>query len=521
MVSEADAGSSACDSKLRTDTLAQSVVILLAMTVVQRLLGFARGVLVCRWLDPEQLGQWDVAFGFLMLAGPLAVLGLPGSFGRYFEYYRQRNQLRTFLRRTTTWSCALGSCVVIGVLIERARVSNFVFGRPDQSDLVAYLALALAIVIVHNSLVSLFIAARMYRVVTALQFSQTAAFAILSPLLLLSWQMSAKSVVVAFAASTLFSALLASKWIRSVWSSESHSAHVPHALFWRKLIPFAAWLWVTNLLANLFELVDRYMIVHYSGLSVSEALEQVGNYHSSRVVPLLFVGIAALLSSVVTPHLSLDWEAGRRQAVVTRLNLVLKVFAAALFTGSVATLLVAPYLFEIGFRGKFAAGMAVLPLTLTYCTWFGLSVVALNYLWCAERAALSSLALLLGLVLNVTLNMTLLPRFGLEGAVWATAAANLLVLVLVYQFSRLHGMRVHLGTWLVSLAPATLYLGLLPALGALLALVLACLMSGAVLDAEEKQQITRALRHAAARFLPGRLVTAFSGKYSLPLEGRS
>src|SRR6476660_1611216 len=86
---------------LRSDTLADSVAILFALTAVQRLVGFGRSVLFCSWLDPEELGQWDTAFAFLMLAAPIAVLSLPGSFGRYVEYYRQRGQLRTFLRRTS------------------------------------------------------------------------------------------------------------------------------------------------------------------------------------------------------------------------------------------------------------------------------------------------------------------------------------------------------------------------------------------------------------------------------------
>ena len=76
------------------------MLILLALTVVQRLVGFVRAVLFCRWLDAEQLGLWDMAFSFLLLAAPLSVLAIPGAFGRYLEHYRQRGQLRTFLRRT-------------------------------------------------------------------------------------------------------------------------------------------------------------------------------------------------------------------------------------------------------------------------------------------------------------------------------------------------------------------------------------------------------------------------------------
>ena len=58
------------------DSLAESVVILLALTVVQRLVGFCRTVLFYRWLSPEDVGQWEMSFSFLMLAAPLSMLAL-------------------------------------------------------------------------------------------------------------------------------------------------------------------------------------------------------------------------------------------------------------------------------------------------------------------------------------------------------------------------------------------------------------------------------------------------------------
>ena len=61
-------------------------------------------------LSPDELGQWDMAFGFFTLAAPLTVLGLPGSFGRYVEFFRQRGQLRTLLRRTAIASGILTVC---------------------------------------------------------------------------------------------------------------------------------------------------------------------------------------------------------------------------------------------------------------------------------------------------------------------------------------------------------------------------------------------------------------------------
>src|SRR5215213_6864095 len=97
---------------LHADTLAASVVIMLVVTVVQRTVGFGRGVLFCRWMSPEALGEWEMVYSFLMLAAPLAVLGVPGSFGRYAEHYRQRGHLLTFLRRAAWWTVVCTAAAV-------------------------------------------------------------------------------------------------------------------------------------------------------------------------------------------------------------------------------------------------------------------------------------------------------------------------------------------------------------------------------------------------------------------------
>ena len=121
---------------LRTDTVAQSVMVLLIMAALQRMIGFVRGVLVCRWLTPDELGHWDMAFGFLTLAAPLTVLGLPGSFGRYVEYFRQRGQLRTLVRRTAIACVILTVLSVCAISLLRTQFSLFVFGETEETQLV-------------------------------------------------------------------------------------------------------------------------------------------------------------------------------------------------------------------------------------------------------------------------------------------------------------------------------------------------------------------------------------------------
>jgi O-antigen/teichoic acid export membrane protein len=479
---------------LRTDTLADSVLILLGLTAVQRLVGFARAVLFCRWLDPEQLGQWDMAFSFLLLAAPLSVLAIPGAFGRYLEHYRQQGQLRTFLRRTMLGCGVLALAALGGVVAARRQFSMLVFGSEDQSELIALAALCLTTVIAYNFLIELFTALRNVRLVSVVQFVNSVAFAVLGVVLLLCWECSARSVLMAYGGSCLLAAAWAAWSLRRVWRCAPRVAvPIPHGALWAKMLPFAGWVLLANVLTNLFEVVDRYMIVHFSRVPAAEALDLIGNYHSSRVVPMLLVSIAAMLAAVIMPHLSHDWEAGRRAQVAARLKLFLKLFGFALFAAGVAVLLAAPLLFDIALRGKFPGGAAVLPWTLVYCTWFGLSLVLQNYLLCAERARLSSVALLAGLALNVPLNLALLPRLGLQGAVLATAAANGLSLALVCAFNHRLGFRLDDGARLVLVLPMLICLGPWVATFALAALSIDAIYGDRLLTRNEKRQIAEGL----------------------------
>jgi O-antigen/teichoic acid export membrane protein len=231
---------------------------------------------------------------------------------------------------------------------------------------------------------------------------------------------------------------------------------VPHREFWPPLVRFAAWVWVINLFCHLFGVVDRYMLVHWSGLDDAAALALVGNYHASRVIPILFLSIADLLAGVVMPYLSHDWEIGKREAVSDRLNLVLKLTAVVLLAGGVVVLWVSPLLFRVAFEGHYEAGLAVMPWTLTYCIWYSLLLVAQNYVWCAEKTRLAVLPLGAGLIVNIALNVALIPAWGLHGAVASTTIATGVAILVLYWVNQRAGMQLQRGMFFLTAAPAAL-----------------------------------------------------------------
>jgi O-antigen/teichoic acid export membrane protein len=410
-----------------------------------------------------------------------------------------------FLRRTILACGGLAMIACAVVLLTRRWLSVVVFGSEDQSEMIVVAAGSLVAVIAYNFCVELFTALRNIRFASVMQLVNGVAFAALGIGMLLGWRCSAESVLLSYGGSCLITAMLAGFVLQRVWhGSPSAGKPLPHGVLWARMAPFAAWVLLGSLLTNLFGVVDRYMILHFSQMSADEALDAVGNYYAARVVPLLLVSIAAMLATIIIPHLSHDWEARRRDLVVARLRLFVKVFGFALFATATAVLLFSPLLFDVGFHGKYPQGRAVLPWTLICCTWFGLSMILQSYLLCAEKAGLFSVSLAFGLALNVPLNLVLLPRLGLEGAVLSATASNALLLWSVCRFNHRFGLRLDTGVKVVLVLPILLCCGPWLAILSMVVVIADAVWGNRLLSHEEKRLLASGLVDYGKRFGPKR-----------------
>ncbi len=482
------------------DSLATGLVFMLTLTVVQRLVGFVRSVLFCSLLQDDELGRWSLAFSFLLLAAPLAVVGLPGSFGRYVEYYRTRGQLGTFLRRTIFVSLTLVVVTVIVLSWWGPFWAWLVLGDRSLVSMMRLLAVALIAVIAYNFVTELLTAMRKVRAVAMMQFVSSILFAVLAIGLLQLTSLREEAVVIAFGAASLIAIFVVLGPLYSIRREASRdSVPLSQRGLWEKIVPFATWVWLTNILANLFDAVDRFMIVHFAKEGMVSADALVGQYHASRVVPYLLVAIATMAAGVILPYLSHEWEAGNRQSVSRRHVLTVKLGSLALTACGALILLGSPILFTWILHGKYDQGLAVLPWTMTYCIWFSMIVIAQNYLWCAEKARLGTLSFFVGLCLNVLLNVLLLPRFGLLGAIMATAIGNAAALGLILYFSKLLGMVVDRNVVLCCCLPVTLVISSWLTLAGLIALAFFAATRSWLFDADEKELIRETASHYMSR----------------------
>lgn len=447
----------------RADSLALGMLVMLVMTVVQRGIGFVRGIWFCRLMDDVALGQWAMAFGFITMCAPMLLLGMPGSLSRYVEHFRLQGHLRGFVGRILAVTGLLSTAGVAWILVWPEPFGRLIFRDAADLPLVNAVAVTLGAVIAFNFMNDLVASLRQVRVVSVMQFLQSVGFTLLGVVWL--WQGgSLAGLVICFAAATLIG-MLPGWWIiaRGWPTLPASDERLDGRSMWRRILPYAASLWMMNLLSNTFELTDRYMLLHLSGAGPEWGQKLVGQYHSSRIVPGLLTSLATMASGVLLPYLAADWERGRRRAVAERLRRVLLGTAVAFTAGAATAMWMMPWLFGSLLAGRYDGGLSVMPGVFVFCIWSAIVTMAQDYLWVAERGRLIAGVMGVGLVANIVLNHFLVPSIGLEGAVMATLIANGILLLGVWWCMARSGYRLDRTSFWVTLLPATLLAGPLAA----------------------------------------------------------
>ncbi|MEM6691874.1 MAG: lipopolysaccharide biosynthesis protein [Planctomycetota bacterium] len=409
------------------DSLALGMAVVLAMTIIQRGLGFFRGLWFCRALDDSVVGQWSMAYDFITVITPVLMLGIPGTLPRYVEHYRGGGHLRQFVRQTASVTAALAAVMLAIMAFFPSWIGWWVFLEPSGLDTVMSVGLGVLAIVVFNYVYHLISSLRLIRIASWMQFTQSVGFTVLALItLFVGGRLNALIHCFTFA-TTL--AVLPGWWVlRRGWKSLHVSGQpMPSSNLWRRVIPYMTALWMMNLLTNTFALSDRYMILHWMPGEPEQTQAAVGQYHSSRIIPMLFCSLASMISSVLMPYLTADFEAGRRIKMKRDLRLAI-MGVAGLFTGGAAvTLWIAPWLFEGMLGGRYGQGLELMPMAYVACIWISTCTIGQDYLWVVERGKWVAFWVGIGLLINIALNAYWMPISGLFGAVSATLVANSVV----------------------------------------------------------------------------------------------
>lgn len=486
------------DGTLARDTFSKSLLLILGLMVLQRGVGFLRSFYVCDSLPSEQIGRWDLAFNFLIIASPLAVLGIPGSFGRYLPTFQASRQSRSVLRQTLLACFSLTLITSLILWCSADWIASHVLGDHDNIALARLIAIGLFLPITFNFFTSWFTGQCLNRVVFRIQCTQSLSFATLC-LVLLSWRpATAETILGALFGSYAIALILCVLYVKLDRKVDDTKV-VQSSHLWKTLLPFAIWFWLADFVMGLTGICDRLLIVNLiqppsAAIEPNQHIQHlVGQYHTACIIPLVLASVGAMISSTSLPYLSTQWEQGNREAVTLRINHLIQATAALCLLACTVLAFVGPTLFHLLWGDKFTLGLQLLPICLVFSGFSAVATVATAYLWCIEKARVTCLLMALGVLCNALVGWLLIDRWGVFAVAISTLASQVLSFLLVVGYNTRHGLQLHPGTIILPAALFACVFGPWHALASLLGMLAIALGGESLLTASARADIAAKL----------------------------
>ena len=188
-------------------------------------------------------------------------------------------------------------------------------------------------------------------------------------------------------------------------------------------------LFVPEIAVSIYKVMDKIMIGSMSNMV------QVGFYENSEKIINIPIGIIAALGTVMLPKMSNLQANGKKEESIRYIELSMK-FVAIVFIGSTFALIgISPVLVPIFLGEEFIDCIeliSLLSITLLFISWA--NVIRTQYLIPNKKDGIYIASTMLGAIVNLIINIILIPQYGAKGAVIGTIFAE--AAVCIYQTIR-------------------------------------------------------------------------------------
>jgi PST family polysaccharide transporter len=399
-------------ARLRARPVLSRIFANLAWLSVDRLLRLAIGLLVgvwiARYLGPETFGRYSFAFALVALFGVFSRLGLDGILVR--EVVRAPELQQKLLASALVLRLAGGTLGALAAIVCVALI------RPGDHAVQVLVAVAAAGLIFQAlDVFELWFQSQLRgrHIVSA----KTPAFLFMTGvrvMLILSG-----ATVLAFATAAVVETLLAGialiaayrlsgqtfeRW-RAAWSAMT-------ALL-RPALPLI----VAGLAVSLYMKIDQVMIAHFLGD------HSVGLYSAAtRLTEATYFLPGMLVASTLPAIVSLR-RSNERQ-FRERMQRLFDVIVASAVALALPLSLLSAFIVRALYGEPYAESSGVLAIHAWASVFVYLGMASSSYLLAEDLTIVSLYRTLLGAVVNIGLNLLFIPRYGIQGAAWATLLSS-------------------------------------------------------------------------------------------------
>jgi O-antigen/teichoic acid export membrane protein len=392
-----------------------------------------------RSLLPSDYGILTILITFISLMAGITQLGLGSAFFRAYNYdYTSERDRRNVLATTTTLLCLVSILMTIGIALLGPFLARFFFGRPSLGSLVA---VAAGVVLLQNLTVPGF------------SWLRAESRAFLYAVLAIS------NSLIALIANLILVGVLHLGIVGALIATGSGYAGVMictvpviiyrtgiriRADIARNLLTFGLPLVLNVVSYWVLQLSDRYLLSRFG------SLEQTARY-------AVVYTLGSAMSVVIIGPFTLAWPTtmfaiAKRDDAAQVFRLIFRWFAMFLLFAAFGLSLVGKVLLNWLFPTAYHSASPIIPIISTSIIFYGIYYIFMVGANIKRKTWLAAVFTTIAALVNVLINLFLIPRYGAMGAAVSTLVAYIVLTLVAYIVNqRLYPVSFEIGRFIVAL----------------------------------------------------------------------
>ncbi|MFW6141314.1 MAG: flippase [Candidatus Saliniplasma sp.] len=392
------------------------------------IIGIISGILFPRLLGPDQWGLWSLTTGLVWLLAPLAQVAMSTTLTTYISKYKgNKEKVSSYVNSAYFVAILSGFIVSITLIL----LSDYLASSVFQDDRLKIFLLLAAGIIFFDQLNIInrdyYRGYKDFKIYNIFKLIPSLSILVLTLSLLMIYSYRAIYLVISHVSiAALFCILVLIYMFRKEETFKLFK--LPKKNVTKKVLKFGVPLIFTMTFMTIMKSVDRVLIGYF--LETSD----VGIYSVAAGIPLMIGSMFAPISTVLLPTFSERESKGESSELILK-----EVFSFLLFISIpliIFIILFSQDILQIVFGEEYMLGAMVLSLTSVEIFLFsgerllGASVVA------SERTTRYALGMGISAISNISMNIILIPIWGIEGAAIATVLSFLILFIVIISLSK-------------------------------------------------------------------------------------
>lgn len=376
-------------------------------------------ILVARWLGASDLGIYSIVMAWSAFLVPVSSLGLNNIVVRQMAKFDNKSDAITMLYS------AVSMRLVLGIASAVIALCLFYFMYPEFNQ--GHISIAVFILFFCQAFIGFLLfefylnylgvfrrVAYAKSVITFLSFA-TKLFLLyqgvgIAALLLMT---GIEFFLVAMAQWMFYGFAKVRRQVAAEISESGSAILLFKTVMAKILLKRSSWLWLSGIVSVIYLKIDIVMIGAMTGT------EQAGVYAAASRLSELWYVFPATLAARYYPDMIAAFNAGEGR-YYSRLKHYARLFFISALSIAVVMTLCAPWIIAMLFGDDFANAVQVLQIHVWAGCFIFVRYLISQHLLITEQEPLSLMSHGVGALLNVLLNLWLIPAFGIVGAAWAT-----------------------------------------------------------------------------------------------------